>query len=147
MVGLDQKSAAFREIVDEVVRTLAVANHEPDGSYVRTPVLYPGGSMVVVRITEERQERYLVSDLGLGQMESDMMGAAAIFARVAPRVAENAGVSFDHQAFFVLEVGREQLVGVVATIASCSQEAVQLTAFRLAEKRSAENPEETRRSA
>jgi hypothetical protein len=130
--------AAFRRVVEEVARAIAVAHHEPDGSYVRTPVLYPGDSMVVVRIDQHGKNRYLVSDMGLGRQEADLMGAPFVFSRVAPVVAEHANVGFDHRGFFVQEVGREQLAGAVATIAACSQEAVQVTAFKLAEKKTAD---------
>ncbi|MEI8396715.1 MAG: hypothetical protein WCF85_18430 [Rhodospirillaceae bacterium] len=132
---MDQASAGFREVVDGVARALAAARHDRDGSYIRTPVLYPGGSVVVVRIEQLQGDRYLVSDMGLGFQEADLMGASPTFVRTAPEVAARAGVRFDQHAFLVLEVRREQLVGAVSIIAACSQEAVQVTAFKLAEKK------------
>ena len=141
MIGVNDKSTHFRKIVDEAARSLSAVRHDEDASYLRTPVMYPGGSMVVVRVAAVGigsgtfADHFLVSDMGLARQEADLMGAAPLFARWAPKVAERAGVSFDHRDFFLMEVARPQLAGAVATIAACSQEAVQLTAFKLAEKR------------
>lgn len=134
---MDEKNAAFREVVDSVARVLADARHDRDGSFISTPVLYPGGSIVVVRIDEHVDGRYLVTDMGLGFQESDLMGASHTFARVAPEVSARFGVRFDQHAFF-LDVRREQLAGAVSVIAACSQEAVQHTAFKLAERKRAD---------
>ncbi|SMF50437.1 hypothetical protein SAMN02982917_2587 [Azospirillum oryzae] len=141
MIGVDDKYTILRKIVDEAARSLSAVRHDEDASYLRTPVMYPGGSMVVIRVAAvgagsgPSADRFIVSDMGLGRQEADLMGAAPLFARWAPKVAERAGVSFDHRDFFLMEVARPQLAGAVATIAACSQEAVQLTAFKLAERR------------
>ena len=62
-----------------------------------------------------------------------MMGAATIFARHARTIAEDAGVGFDNQSFFVVEATASQLPGAIVTIANCSQQAVALAAYKLAE--------------
>ena len=141
MIGVVEDNITFRQIVEETARLLSAVRHDEDASYLRTPVMYPGGSMVVVRVAAlgtrngSSADRFLVSDMGLARQEADLMGAAPLFTRWAPKVAERAGVSFDHRDFFLMEVGRPQLAGAVATVAACSQEAVQLTAFKLAERR------------
>lgn len=138
MTGLDERTAAFREVVDCVARSLADARHERDGSYITLPVLYPSGSLVVVRIESHRGGRWLVSDVGLGFQEADLMGGGHVFTRAAVLAAARAGVHVGHKAFFVPEVRREQLVGAISTVAACSQEAVQMTAVKLAETRHAD---------
>ncbi|MQX37952.1 hypothetical protein [Roseospira navarrensis] len=135
MNGHQTETVGLRMVAEEVARTLAVATHAPEGSFIKTPLMYPGGSAVVVMIAQAPGGRYLVSDMGQAQDEADLMCAAPTFAHVAPRVAERNGVAFDRRAFFVVEVMREQLVGAVATIAGCSQEAVQITALKIAEAR------------
>ena len=135
--GLDEKSMAFREVVDGVARALADTRHERDASFIHLPVMYSSGSMVVVRVDPHHDGRFLVSDMGLGFQEADLMGAGKIFAHSAAAVAVRAGIHFEHQAFS-LGVRQEQLVGAVSVIAACSQEAVQMAAFRLDERKKAD---------
>ncbi len=123
----------FNAIVDEVAREIVATEHRVGGSFIRTPLMYPSGSTVVVRI-EEGEDRFFVSDMGFGYQEAEMMGAGLMYAKPAGIIAEAAGVRFDNQAFFVLEASREQLAGAVVTIANCSQEATIRASDALAEK-------------
>ncbi|MEQ8862818.1 MAG: hypothetical protein RIC54_05350 [Thalassobaculum sp.] len=134
MLSLTSTSAGFRAIVDEAAASLHRVDYSGEAAYLKTAGLYPSGSSVVVCITPDRGG-FLVSDLGQGQVEADMMGGASTFARTAPHVAERAGVGFDHRAFFLVRVDRSRLPGAIATVATCSMEAVQLTAQKLSEKR------------
>ncbi|MBF0373444.1 MAG: hypothetical protein HQL38_05025 [Alphaproteobacteria bacterium] len=135
--GLDEHSKAFQEVVDGVARALADVRHVQDASFISLPVMYPSGSLAVVRIDLHHDGHFLVSDMGMGFEEADLMGAGRLFAHSAPAVAVRAGVHFDRQTFS-LGVRREQLVGAVSVIAACSQEAVQVAAFRLDEKKKAD---------
>jgi len=132
--GLDEHGKAFQEVVDGVARALADVRHADDASFISLPVMYPSGSLVVVRIDPHHDGRFLVSDMGMGFEEADLMGAGRLFAHSAPAVAVRAGVHFDRQTFS-LGVRREQLVGAVSVIAACSQEAVLVAAFRQDEKK------------
>ena len=124
----------FRALVNDVAQMLVATEHRQGGSFVRTPLLYPSGATVVVRIEDGSSDRFFVSDIGLGHQEAEMMGAGNMYARNAHAIAESAGVRFDNQAFFVLEASREQLPGAVVTIANCSQEATIRAADALSEK-------------
>ena len=135
--GFEMKSVEFQEIVGSVARALADVRHEQNASYINLPVLYPSGSMVVARIDPHQDGRFLVSDMGLGFQEADLMGAGKLFTHSAPAVAVRAGIHFDLQTFS-LSVRKEQLVGAVSVIAACSQEAVQLASFRLDERKKAD---------
>lgn len=130
--SFDEKSKAFHEVVSNVVHSLVSARHESGGSFISMPVLYPSGSMVMVRIELHQEGRFLVSDMGLGFQEADLLGAGKIFTRSAATVAIRAGIHFDRQVFS-LGVRQEQLVAAATVIAGCSQEAVQLAAFKLDE--------------
>lgn len=130
----------FRETVDEVARSLALVRHEEEVSYIRTPVMFPGGTMVVVRVSPMR-DKFDVSDLGAAHHEADMMGAEHAFGRIATQVAEKAGALLERTAFAFHGVSRAQLAAAVATIAACSQEAVQILASRLSERRVVEASE------
>jgi len=138
MTGMDEKTAAFREVVDNVSRALANARHDHDASYITLPVLYPSGSMAVVRIQPHQDGRFHVTDMGLGFQEADLLGGAKVFSHAAPAIAAHAGVRMDRHAFLLTDVRRVQLVGAVSVIAACSQEAVQLTAFKLEERKRAD---------
>ncbi len=135
--GLDERSTAFREVVDGVARTLADARHVNGASFLSLPVMYPSGSLVTVRIEPHSEGRYFVSDMGMGFEEADLMAAGRQFVHSAPGIAVRAGVHLDRQSF-TLGVRREQLVGAVSVIAACSQEAVQLAVFKLDEKKRAD---------
>lgn len=135
--GSDEQGKAFQEVVDGVARALVDVRHAPDGSFISLPVLYPSGSVVVIRIDPHHDGRYLVSDMGMGFEEADLMGAGRLFVLSAPAIAVRAEVRFDRQTFS-LGVRQEQLVGAVSVIAACSQEAVQVAAFRLDEKKKAD---------
>lgn len=135
--GQDEHRKAFQEVVDGVARALANVRHTHDASFINLPVLYPSGSLVTVRIDPHHDGRYLVSDMGMGFEEADLMGAGRLFTHSAPAVAMRAGVHFDRQTFSI-GVHREQLVGAVSVVAACSQEAVQVAAFRLDEKKKAD---------
>jgi hypothetical protein len=55
----------FKMLVDEVAKEIIATEHRTGGSFIRTPLMYPSGTSVVVRI-EEGENRFFVSDFGLG---------------------------------------------------------------------------------
>lgn len=126
-------NSKFRDVVEAVAREIVAIDHRASGSFIRTPLMYAGGATVVVRI-EEDGGRFFVSDVGIGLQEAELMGAGSMYAKPARSIAEEAGVRFDNQAFFVLEASRDQLPGAIVTIANCSQQAVMRAADALAEK-------------
>jgi hypothetical protein len=129
----DSGDHRFIRLVDAVAREIVATEHHANGSFIRLPLLYPSGGTVVVRI-EQGDNKYFVSDWGLGHQETDLYGAGAFYVRHARPIAEKAGVGFDNQAFFIMEASREQLPGAVVTIGNCSQEAAVRAADALAEK-------------
>ena len=128
-----ENAQKFNALIENVAREIVAAEHHVGGSFLRLPLLYPSGATVVVRI-EQGDNRYFVSDWGLGYQETDLYGAGTFYVRHGRQVAEKAGVGFDNQAFFVMEASREQLAGAVVTIGNCSQEAAMRAADALAEK-------------
>ena len=130
---LRNDSKAFRKAIESVTREIVVAEHRDGCSYIKTPLSYPGGSMIVIRVNDAFPE-FFVSDFGAGYSEAEMMGASAIFSRHAREIADHAGIGFDTHSFFVARATREQLPGALVTVANCSQEAVAVAAYRLAER-------------
>jgi hypothetical protein len=121
----------FSATVENAARELVSVEFHNGSAFIRTPILYPSGSTVVVRV-DDNGKSYFVSDFGMGYQEADLMEASLIYGRHARTIAEMAGIRFDSEAFFVIEVSREQLAGAIATIANCSQEAVALAATSVA---------------
>ena len=129
-----KSGAAFSSLIEHVARELVTVNHDAGHSFISTPLMYPTGSSVVVQINDAGDE-YFVTDLGLGYEEAVMMGASNIYARYGKNIAHNAGVGFDSRAFFATRVTKDQLPGAIATIANCSQEAVTIATYRIADRR------------
>ena len=132
---LAQSGTAFGKLVDSVARELVTIKHDAGHSFVGTPLMYPNGTSVVVRIEDARDE-YFVTDFGMGHDEAAMMGSSIIYSRCAKAIADTANIGFDRHSFFVLRVTRAQLAGAIATVANCSKEAVSIVAYKLAERRS-----------
>lgn len=125
----------LRSVADTVARELVNVDVRGDGAFITTPLIYPSGAHVIVRIEQASPSEYFVSDHGLGYVEADMMGATLQFRRHAALIADHAGVKFDSNAFFVAQASRDQLAGACAAIANCSLEAVAIAALRLSEKK------------
>jgi hypothetical protein len=130
-IKIDQK---FASAVDAVARELVTTEHFGSASLIKTPMMYPSGAAAVVQVTQHH-DRFFVTDMGLGQMEADMIGASVLYANSAKPLAEHFGIRFDNHAFFVAEANQEQLAGAVTIVANCSSEAAALAAFKAAERR------------
>ncbi len=126
-------SQRYQEVVRSAAQQLVAIEHVPNGTYVRTPLLYASGSYVVIRVDSGGGE-FFVSDFGAGFEEAQLLGAATTYKRIAKSVAEANGVGFDSFAFFAMTVSESQLPGAIAAIANCSQEAVNITSMRVSER-------------
>ena len=120
------------QIAAMVARSLTTSDGGAASAFVNTPLRYPSGSSVVVRL-DTLGSLYFVTDMGMGLEEAEMMGATRTYKNHASGIAERAGISFDQHAFFVAQATTEQLVGVVTAVANCSLEAAVLTAYKIAE--------------
>lgn len=140
MLALANDREAFRKAIDEVSRQIVAADHREGLSYLKTPLLFPSGSSIVVRIVDAFPD-FLVSDHGAGYDEAELMGASGSYARYARAVAESAGIGFDQHAFFVTKATRQQLAGAVVTVANCALEAATIAAYKLSERRQSDQAE------
>lgn len=113
------------EVADAVSREIVSVEHFRGGSIIKTPLMYPSGASVIVQITEH-QDRYFVTDMGVGFQEAEMIGAGLLYSNSAKELAKHFGITFDNQAFFVAEAGRDQLAGATTVVANCSSEAFAL---------------------
>lgn len=121
-------------LAESVSKQLARGFRSAAGAFVETPLLYPGGSHVVVQLSEPAPGVFLVSDRGYAAMEAELIGAPRrTFRRTAETVARRMGVAFDKQMLFVAEVQEGALTGAVVAVANASKEAADLTAMRMHE--------------
>ena len=127
--------------MESVTSQLVAIEHRPEGAFITTPLMYPSGSMAVVRVDVLGDDRHFVTDMGSGYLEAEMMGTSLIYARNAKPIAEHAGVHFDHHAFSIMDLSRGQLPGAIITIANASQQAVALAAYKQSERKFAEHSE------
>ena len=110
-------------IADDVARGLSTRVATPGGCFVQTPILYPSGTAVIVRL-DGTGDRFFVSDNGMGYEEAVMLNASRSYATVARALIRGTEISFDSRSFFIAEATRDELVGVVASVANFSQRAV-----------------------
>ena len=133
--AISHTQTSFGKLVETVAGELVTVKHDAGRSFISTPLMYPNGTSVVVRI-EGAGGEYFVTDFGMGYEEAEMMGAVNIYSRSGKFVAEAAGIGFDRHSFFALRVSRTQLAGAIVTVANCSKEAVSVAAYKLADRRS-----------
>jgi hypothetical protein len=132
MITLEKK--ALSDIARDIATALVSARVDTRGLMIKTPLLYPSNSTVQIRI-DSLDGRFFVSDMAQALQEAEMMGASRTFRFHAPIIAQNAGIGFDHHAFFVAEAEEGQLIGAVMAVANCSSEAATIVAHKLAEKK------------
>lgn len=121
-------------IADEVARSLSYAKPASEAPVIVTPLLYPGGSRVVLTLREDRGS-YFVTDGGHGAREADMLGGSRIYTRVARELAEAHDIRFDSDLIFDIDVPREALLTAAIVVANASKIAVETTAQRLANRK------------
>lgn len=120
---ISSKYQDSKTLLDSVVSQLARVEHFDGFSFVSTPLLFPDGGTVVVRVQKD-MDAFFVTDWGLGYDESTLIDGQFYYSRIAPKVAESAGVEFDQHSFFVLRVSEQQLPGAIVAVANCVLEAV-----------------------
>jgi hypothetical protein len=109
--------------IQAIVADLVSAEHWPDGSFVRLPMVYPGGSLVTVKIDQLTGNRYRVSDAGFGFREIEEIGAQRSFTRIANALAEEAALGRNARAFFI-EVPADQLSRAISDVGMASWQVV-----------------------
>lgn len=135
-----QNRKQFQNVVEAAASQLAQVSHVAGSAFISTPLIYPSGGSVVVRVDQTGGD-FFVSDFAAGHQEAELFGGDLIYRRTARAVAESAGIGFDQMAFFVLKASEAQLPGAVATVANCSHEAVLVTSMKLAERREHDDAE------
>lgn len=111
---------ALSETVESVMRQLVGVEHGERRCIVKTPLSFPSGSLVAVKVTNGGVG-YSVSDMASGFEEAKVARAVKAFNRLAPGIAAESGVDCDGRAFLVRNVSRDQLAGAIIAVANCAQ--------------------------
>ncbi len=120
-------------VIDNVAAQLARAEHFNGFSYISTPLLFPNGGSVVVRVSQAVGGAFHVTDHGLGYDEAEMISGQHYYSRIASTVAANAGINFDQHSFFTVDVTEAQLAGAIVTVANCVLESVAQVFYKVEE--------------
>jgi hypothetical protein len=126
MTGIASPATSNRTlaaIAEEVARSMASSIAIAGAHFIRTPLRYPSGTSVIIRI-DGSADRYFASDNGAGYEEVLMLNAARGYVLVANGLTQGTGVGFDSRRFFVAQAASDELVGVVGAIANLSCRAV-----------------------
>ena len=121
-------------LAEQVARGLAKASMLDGRAFIRTPVLLPSGSTVVVVIQEEGGGRYRVSDLGQGDDEADLLGIVPTYRAQARDMAHLTGLAFDGRAFVAAALDPSRLIGATMAVANATSRALE-RAMQRAERR------------
>lgn len=135
---LERESDALPGIAEQVARELTRVEHGTGRSLIKTALLYPSGTTIVLSVAPGFNG-YVISDMGMGYAEAEQIASGPTFVRQATAAAEEAGIAFENHAFIVRDINRDQLVGAAMTVANTSMAASVLTAQRAGERQSAES--------
>jgi hypothetical protein len=124
----------FTAVVDTVAKEIVTTEHFGSASIIKVPLLYPSGAGAVIQITQAG-DKYFVCDMGMGHQEAALIGAGTLYMNSARPLADQFGIRFDNQSFFITEASRSQLASAVTIVANCSVEAASMSAMKAAERR------------
>lgn len=125
----------IREVAEAVACGLSKATVIGERAYIRTPVLLPSGSTVVISVEGEGGGTWRVSDLSQGQEEADLLDLGTIYRGQAKEVSAQSGVLFNGHAFILSRLAEAKLIAAVMAVANATSRTLERTIQR-AEQRS-----------
>jgi len=113
------------QAIDRVHKALSriAAVRGMDGRLViDVPVMYPSGATAVVEV-ERNNDKYWVSDMGHGLVETEFVAAQDFYASAAKKIADEFAVQFDGHSMFALWVPEGRLEAAIVCVANASNQA------------------------
>ena len=126
--------AEFAGVAEQIARGLSKADVVQGRAFIRTSVMLPSGSTVVVVVEDQGGGRYRLSDIAQGFEEADRLGMARTYRRQADDVAALSGIAFVDNAFVLSSATRRQLVGGTMSVANAVSRAAERTLLRAAHR-------------
>lgn len=124
-------NSTLADAAEAVARQIVGVENGPRRSVIWTPMAFPSGALVGVRLTNGGST-YSISDMAAGYEEARAIRAHRAFAHNAPLVAKSAGVGFSDRTFFLRDLTQNQLAGAVIALANSSHTAATLCSFKQA---------------
>lgn len=128
-------SSGLDQIAAEILRGLANAEVFGGRAYLRTPMLLPSGSSVVVVIEPEDTDRYRITDLGQGHDEAETLGFARVYRRQTEEIARLQGLTATHGTLWLGDLARDELPGAAMALATAVLRAFERAMVRAADRR------------
>jgi hypothetical protein len=123
--------SSLSETAEAVARQIVGIEHGAKRSLIWTPLSYPSGSLVGVRLTNGG-DTYSIGDMAVAYEEARCQRAHKSFGRHATALAESAGVGFDGRSFFIRDLRADSLPGAVIALANCAHSAATMAVHRQA---------------
>ncbi|MCJ2034535.1 hypothetical protein [Methylobacterium sp. J-068] len=124
---------ANRSLASEIAQKLVRVRVGEADTTIVTPVLYPGGRMVSVRLLGG-PDRFTVTDDGGGMSEAEMVGAEDLYRDEARKVAERYQLRFNRWELFEIDAPLDRLPGFIAIVANAAAEAMLRTTDALTKR-------------
>ncbi len=118
--------ADLEAIGNDVAKALSRSRVRNSSVFVATPIVYPNGTGVAVKI-DQGKDGYVITDDGYAEVIAEDMGALSAMHRVATGVALRAGLKYERGTFSIEGVERNVLHVAVASVANASAQAVERT--------------------
>ena len=132
------RAESFEAIVSRAADRLVSVRHDPHGSFVTTPLLYPGGASIVVWV-DRAYPQFTVSDFAFAYREVELMGGdTRAFNQAARAACENWGVTLGEDGSLCLLIDGERLEGGLRAVAGCAADISSRIAAALADARRAD---------
>ena len=126
--------AGLAEVAAQIARGLSKADLVQGRAFIRTSVMLPSGSTVVVVVEDQGGGRYRLSDIGQGFEEADRLGMGRTYRRQAEDVAALSGIAFAGNAFVLSDTTQRQLVGGTMSVANAVARTAERTLLRAAQR-------------
>lgn len=109
----------FRARLERAISRLMPLSGSGDRAKIAVPILYPSGSSAAVEIMINAGKCF-VSDLALGQMESEMHGADSFYDAAARKAASHYHVGYDGLSIFATWAAIDNIESAILGVSNAS---------------------------
>jgi hypothetical protein len=118
MTATVTQSRSLSDLAEQLAASLASARLMEGRAFIRMPILFASGTVLVVVVEPEPGGTFRVSDLGQGHEEAAQLGVAAAFLHRARSLAPAEGLVLQGHELAFERVGEAALAGACAVLGS-----------------------------